>query len=127
MFNFFKAKKATAEVTEPTVSETKIKDIRPHWKALAADRKITKEDIAALCIYRAMFKEQVPEGAKTRLHRAFKPITNKVKLENGAYPYGSLESAMYSIKYSAFAKWLNEEEMKALLAAAKVTMNAGIK
>jgi len=124
MFNFLKKTEAintTSEAAKP------IKDIRPQWKALAADRKITREDIAALCIYRALRKEQVPEGAKSRLHKSFKPITNKVKLENGAYPYGSLETALNSIKYSNFAKWLNEDELKLMLDAVKTTKNAGIK
>ena len=104
-----------------------MKDIRQQWKALAADRKITREDIAALCIYRAMVKEQVPEGAVSRLHRSFKPITNKVKLDNGAAPCAALESAIWSIEYSKFAEWLDKDEMAALLEAVKATKVAGIK
>ena len=104
-----------------------MKDIRQQWKALAADRKITREDIAALCIYRAMVKEQIPEGAKSRLHKSFKPITNQTKLDNGAQPYAALESAVNCIEYSAFAGWLDETEMKALLEAAKTTRAAGLK
>jgi hypothetical protein len=104
-----------------------MKDIRTQWKALAAARKITREDIAALCIYRAMLKEQVPEGAKSKLHKSFKPITNAAKLANGAYPYAALESAVNSIKYSAFANWLDEAEMKQLVEAAKTTRMAGLK
>lgn len=129
MFNFLKkADEAKTEATNTTSEAAKpIKDIRPQWKALAAAREITKEDIAALCVYRALRKEQVPEGAKSRLHKSFKPITNKVKLENGAYPYGSLETALNSIKYSNFAKWLDEDELKQMLDAVKTTKNAGIK
>lgn len=128
MFNFFKSTKDTTEANTTTSEATKpIKDIRPQWKALAAARKITKEDIAALCIWRALYKEQVPEGAKTRLHKAFKPITSRVKLENGAYPYGALETALNSIKYSNFAKWLDADELKVLLNAARTTKDAGIK
>lgn len=129
MFNFLKkAEEAKPEATNTTSGAAKpIKDIRPQWKALAAAREVTKEDIAALCIYRALRKEQVPEGAKSRLHKSFKPITNKVKLENGAYPYGALETALNSIKYSNFVKWLDEDELKQMLDAAKSTKNVGIK
>jgi hypothetical protein len=127
MFNFMKkAVTATQEVTASTTQAT-FKDIRPLWKALAKERKITKEDIAALCIYRAMVKGEVPEGAKTRLQRAFKPITNTTKLGNGARPYGALESAVWSIKYSKFAEWLDKDELAALLEAAKKTKDAGLR
>lgn len=128
MFNFLKSNKDTTEATTQAPEAAKpIKDIRPQWKALAAAREITKEDIAALCVYRAVRKEQIPEGAKTRLQKSFKPITNKVKLENGAYPNGALETALNSIKYSNFAKWLDKEELDQLLDAVKTTKNAGIK
>ena len=120
-----KAETATQEAPASTTQAT-FKDIRPLWKALAKERKITKEDIAALCIYRAMVKGEVPEGAKTRLQRAFKPITNTTKLENGADPQGALKSAVYSIKYSKFAEWLSKDELAALLEAAKKTKDAGL-
>jgi len=110
-----------------TEIQKKIQDIRPQWKALAAKREITKEDIAALCIYRAVFKGQIPEGGKTRLLKSFKPITNPVKLNNGADPNGALISALHSIKYSHFAEWLDKEELQQLVDAAKETLKAGIK
>jgi len=115
MFNFMKkADTATTEAQASTTQAT-FKDIRPQWKALAKERKITKEDIAALCIYRAMVKGEVPEGAKTRLEKAFRPITNVVKLENGADPHGALKSAIWSIKYSKFAEWLDKDQLTAYL------------
>lgn len=124
MFNFIrKAETATQEAT----ASTTFKDIRPLWKAFAKERKITKEDIAALCIYRAMVKGEVPVGANTRLLKAFKPITNTVKLENGADPQGALKSAIWSIKYSKFAEWLDKDELAALLEAVKKTREAGPK
>lgn len=96
-----------------------MKDIRQQWKALAQKREINREDIAALCIYRALVKEQGKEGAIFRLHKSFKPITNLVKLENGAYPYGALDIALWMIKRSTFITWLDEEEKEKLLALAK--------
>lgn len=104
-----------------------MKDIRVQWKVLAASRKIASEDIAALCIYRALIKEQVPEGAKSKLHKSFSPITNIIKLNNGAYPYSALETAVNSIKYSTFASWLDEEDLNKLLEAAKMTKTGGLK
>jgi hypothetical protein len=122
MLNFLKTEAATqtSEAAKP------LKDIRPQWKALAAARQITKEDIAAYCIYRAVYKGQIPEGAKTRLQKSFSPITNKVKLDNGAAPYGALTTALHSIKYSHFAEWLDKEELQQLIDAAKETQKAGI-
>jgi hypothetical protein len=111
---------STSEAAKP------IKDIRPQWKALAAKREITSEDIATLCIYRAVYKEQILEGAKTRLQKSFSPITNPVKLENGAVAYGAMITALNSIKYSHFAEWLDKEELQQLIDAAKETLKAGI-
>ena len=104
-----------------------MKDIRPQWKAFAANRNITSQDITALCVYRAVIKGQVPEGAKSRLHKSFKPITNTVKLANGAYPHAALETAVNSIKYSTVASWLDKEELDQLLEAVKTTKTAGLK
>lgn len=119
MFNFMK--KADTAIQEAPASTTQLtfKDIRPQWKALAQERKITREDIAALCLYRALVKEQGKEGSIGRLQRAFKPITNKVKIDNGAYPYGALDSALWMVKNSTLITWLDEEPKQALLALAK--------
>jgi hypothetical protein len=125
MFNLFKGQSAEI-ATETTVEPKRFTDIRAQWKALAADRKITKEDIAALCIYRAMVKEQVPEGAKTRLEKAFSPIKNETKLANGAIPYAARDYAINAVKYSVFSKWLTKDELVALAEAAKTT-KAGLK
>lgn len=110
-----------------TEIEKKIKDIRPQWKALAAKREITKEDIAALCVYRAVFKGQIPEGSTARLHKSFRPITNPVKLNNGADPHGAVIYALNAIKYSHFAEWLDKEELQQLVDAAKETLKAGFR
>lgn len=92
-----------------------MKDIRQEWKALAANRAIRSEDIAALCIYRALVKNEGKEGAIARLKKSFKPITNPVKLDNGAQPYYSLATALFSVKYSKVAGWLDEENKSTLV------------
>lgn len=94
-------------------------DIRQQWKALAAERKITREDIAALALYKTLFKGQGKEDAIARLRKSFISITNLIKLQNGAYPYGALESALWSVKYSAVYSWLQEDEKEKLVALAK--------
>jgi hypothetical protein len=117
MFSLFKSKKDTIEVTPETqVSESQksFTDIREKWKALAADRKITKEDIAALCIYRSLIKGEGLDGAKGRLYKAFTPISNPVKLENGSQPYGSLSQALGCVRWSNVIKWLDKDEAKSL-------------
>ncbi len=124
MFNFFKGQKAET-ATETTAAEPKrFTDIRAQWKALAADRKITKEDIAALCIYRAMLRDEVPALAVTKLQKSFKAVSNPIKLQNGAAPFYARESAMNAVKYSNLTKWLTAEEQTALMDAAKKTKEA---
>lgn len=92
-----------------------MKDIRQNWKVLAATQTIKSEDIAALCIYRALVKEQGKEGALSRLHKSFKPITNPIKLANGADPYFSLKTSLWQVRYSSLHNWLEPEEQKALV------------
>lgn len=94
-------------------------DIRQLWKALAAERKITREDIAALSLYRVLIKEQGKEEAIAKLRKSFIPISNPAKINNGAYPYGALESALWSVKHSNVYSWLQEDEKEKLVALAK--------
>lgn len=94
-------------VSENTVSFT---DIRPQWKLLAQKREITKEDIAALCLYRSLIRGGATEETVARLRKSFKPVTSPVKLANGAYPNGSLEEAIRMVKYSTVASWLTKDE-----------------
>jgi hypothetical protein len=96
-----------------------MKDIRQNWKALAAKRLITKEDIAALCIYRALVKEQGKEGCISRLRKSFIPITNQKKLNNGQYAYSSAYYALLHVKYSTVMSWIDEEDKEKVLALAK--------
>lgn len=96
-----------------------MKDIRQNWKALAADRKIQSRDILALCIYRSIYKNEGKAGAISRIEKAFKPITNSVKLENGAYPFWALETALWSVKNSTLVSWLDETDKELVLALAK--------
>lgn len=115
MMNF--NQEAIASQTEVTFT-----DIRPQWRELAAKRKITKEDIAALCLYRSLLKGGNTEDTLARLRKSFKPITNIVKLDNGAYPYGSLQEAMRMLKYSTVTTWLTETETKMLYSFALVIL-----
>jgi hypothetical protein len=89
-----------------------MKDIRQQWKAHAASKKITSQDIAALCIYRSLVKEQGEEGALSRLKKSFTPVTNPVKLANGASPMFSMRQALWMVKNSVFTEWLTDEEYK---------------
>lgn len=96
-----------------------MKDIRQQWKALAEKREIKSEDIAALCIYRALVKNEGKEGAISRLRKSFNPVTNPVKIENGAAPYFALSTALWSVKYSTLLVWLDEEDKAAVVALSK--------
>jgi hypothetical protein len=96
-----------------------MKDIRQQWKALAEKREIKSEDIAALCIYRALVKNEGKEGAIARLRKSFNPVTNPVKIENGAAPYFALSTALWSVKYSTLLTWLDEEGKTAVVALSK--------
>lgn len=119
MFNFLKSNKDNSDINEAQASTTETQqsytDIWDKWKALAASREITKEDIAALCIYRSMIKGEGKEGAISRLRKSFTPISNLVKIENGAAPYFSLSEAIFFSKNSKLASWLAEDERKQLI------------
>ena len=100
--------------------------VKAIWKKLADARTISAQDIAALCLLRSL-KSSDTANTRARLHRAFSPITNKIKLENGATPYGSLERALRWLRYSDFAKQLPEATMKEMEALAKETLSKGLK
>lgn len=108
---------ATAE-TQQSESQS-FTDIRAQWKALAADRKITNQDIAALCIYRSMIRGEDKEATIQRLRKSYTPITNTVKLANSASPYWSVRVALYMIRNSSLIEWLTPDEKQALLSIAK--------
>ena len=91
-----------------------MKDIRQQWTALAAAKQITRQDIASLCIYRSLVKEQGKDGALSRLQKSFTPVTNKVKLENGAHPQHALRNALWLIKQSSLWSWLETDEQRSL-------------
>ena len=95
----------TEEKSQPVFTDTRAK-----WKALAADRTITRSDVAARCVYLSIIRGEDIECVKARLLKAFWPITNKVKLDNGAAPYGSMKAAIWLIRYSTFYSWLTTEE-----------------
>ena len=120
MFSFFnKSEKDTSTTEAQASTQTSNTDVRENWKALAADRKITSSDIAALCIYRSMLRGEGAAGAESRLRKSFFPITNQVKLDNGAAPFGSLRIALGLIRYSTFYTWLTTAEQDAMWAIAK--------
>jgi hypothetical protein len=95
------------------------------WKELADAKTISSEDVAALCLLRFL-KSKNTEDIKARLHRSFSPITNKIKLENGAAPYGALERALRLLRYSEFAKQLPLDTLKEMEALAKETLSKGL-
>ena len=105
-----------------------MKDIRNQWKALAAAKKITYTDVAALCVYRALNKLPDPDGTRVaimqgygkegaihRLRKSFSPITNHVKLTNGSAPFGTLTTALRMLKYSQIMDWLDPDDAKAII------------
>ena len=144
MFNFLKSSKDEVKtevitVTEAVAEETPktFTDIRPQWKELAGKKCLSSSDMAALHIYRAIIKGEGAEGAKSRLKKAFKPVTCPRKLGGGAHPWGGYQAALYGISYLSWrydaetrkganvrilttaATWLNESELKTLLEIAE--------
>lgn len=139
MFNLFKTKTQETPIQETNI-QLSFKDIRQNWKQLAKDKKITKEDVAALCLYRALLKTSTPddtaraiiigngkEAALSRLKKSFKEVTNTIKLANGAAPYGAAESALRMVKYSTVLTWLGENEQKIMIELGRALANEGIK
>jgi len=98
-----------------------MKDIRNLWKAHAATKTITREDIAALCLYRTLVQEQTAEDAKQKLFRSFSPISSPTKLANGSRPYDAMTYALGTVRYSVFAKWLDADDFARIEELAKET------
>jgi len=123
MFNLFKktieSKVSISAIKLELAFQNPMLDIRPQWKKLSADKKIQASDMAALCIYRSYVKGEGKEGAISRLKKSFYPITNTVKLENGAAPNGALLSALWTIRNSTFISWLPETDAKYLIEIGK--------
>lgn len=120
MFNFLKSKKDEIK-TEAIIHSSAVsvadkpetfQDIRRNWKSLADKKDISSADMAALCVYRSLIKGQGKEGAISRLRKAFRPITNPVRLANGTDAHMSVKSSLRGIPYSTFAGWLTKEELK---------------
>lgn len=93
---------------------TDMTKINTLWKTLAAKKHITKYDIIAMALIKALnAKSNDKLGvAKGLLLKAFTPITNKNRLYNGAEPFESVIRELYynrpviSILFSA----LNDDE-----------------
>ena len=117
MFNLFKTK-TVLEIQKEAPTQLVFEltqDVRPLWKELASKKGITRSDMAALCIYRSSFKGEGIEGAKFRLLKSFSPVTNTIKLANGAAPYYAMYDALMYIHCSTFIKWLGIEETKSFM------------
>jgi len=121
MFNLFKQVEKTIQTPEVISESAKPTDIRAQWKALAAKKEITKEDMAALCLYRSLIKDQGLEGAVSRLKKSFSPLKNQVKIDNTDHIYGTMFRAIHMAKYSHLAKWITKKELDNLLVLVKAT------
>jgi hypothetical protein len=127
MFSFFnKSDKDTATTEAQASTQVSNTDVREKWKALAAARKITSSDIAALCIYRSVLRGEGAAGAESRLRKSFFPITNQVKLDNGAAPFGSLKNALGLSRYSTFFSWLTPSEQESMQNIAQELYKSGV-
>jgi hypothetical protein len=91
-------------------------EFRKIWKQTAAQKALTSNDMALLCLYRAQFKDAVDfndnpiEHAKSYLRKNFKPITNPRKIACGAYPNLAAYRAIRWVELSGLFKLLSEEE-----------------
>jgi hypothetical protein len=88
-------------------------NIRAFWKQLADKKEITRNDIAALCLLKALRKDD-PSLAVNYLKESFKPVTNTIKLANGAYPYYALWDALCGVTTCQVAQQLTVEEKEKL-------------
>lgn len=84
-----------------------MENIKKLWKQLSDNKCATANDVAAYMIIRAIHSKSNDkiEVAKALLSRAFTPITNTNKLNNGCKPYDGLQRALIGTKYS---RLLNE-------------------
>jgi len=85
---------------------TNIKEV---WKDLSNRKVLTSSDMAFLCLYKSLTKEDT-SLASAYLKSSFTPITNQRKLENGHFPWFGLWDALRSINDSQLMKYLTDEE-----------------
>lgn len=87
--------------------------IKTAWAELAAAKRIKDTDMAAYMITRAMFAKSNDklEVAKALLLRAFTPITNTNKLNNGCTAFEGLQRAIRYANWSPIAKLLEGEHL----------------
>lgn len=84
------------------------------WKQRAAQKNITRYDMAALALTRAIQKDQPFEKASFYLLKSLRPITNQKKIAHGAHPYASLWDAVRHVMNSPMVKFLSEEDQSKL-------------
>lgn len=86
-----------------------MENIKTIWKQLADNKNIASNDVAAYMIIRAIHAKSNDkiEVAKALLSRAFTPITNKNKLNNGCNPYDGLQRALHNAKRSRLTNELS--------------------
>jgi len=100
-----------------------MKDIRQQWKEKAAKKDLSSSDMVALAIIKAIAKDGgTLESAIYFLRKAFTPITNSTKLENGHYKWRGLYVALYYAQNNQILEAALETEDE--IAKAKSIMTA---
>ena len=80
------------------------------WKKLANEKKIKYYDVAAYALIKAIYSKsnEKLDVARAMLLKAFTPITNTNKLDNGAQPFQGLAWSLDYANYSDLVKELDE-------------------
>ena len=83
------------------------------WKKLANEKKIKYYDVAAYALIKAIYSKsnEKLEVARGLLLKAFTPITNANKLNNGARPFQSLEWSLNLLNYSELIRELDAADL----------------
>lgn len=87
------------------------------WKKLANEKNIKYYDVAAYALIRAINSKsnEKLEVARALLLKAFTPITNENKLNNGAVPFQRLQWSLNWANWSVLLEELSPEEKKTFL------------
>ncbi len=95
-----------------------MKDFRPYFKDLAQHKMLQSYHIIQHAILKSMLNpnndslDRMKFLAERFVRKAFTPISKKIKLDNGKFPYSAVADAIYSVNYDIMQFFSSEEEEK---------------
>ena len=103
-----------SETVTKSFDKTKVNDLKTLWKQIAATKRFDSCDVFVYNVIRALFSKSNSkvEVAQGLLYKAFTPVTNKNKLENG---WGEFKALELILEYGSYPYGKNFKTMMNIL------------